>query len=158
LQKNRQLNVLIVDDQVGVRFLLETIVNDSGHKAYVARNGLEAVNMVVTVKPDLVFLDVRMPVMDGLEALGRIKSVSPSTKVVIMTAFSKEETFKKAKDKGALKCILKPFDVRQIRELMAMCEKSLEEDKNNVNSKNKPEPEKELKKSEKFYGIAWVYE
>lgn len=135
MQGMRKLNVLIVDDQAGVRLLLETIVKDAGQRAYVARNGLEAVRLVNKIKPDLVFLDVRMPVMDGLEALRRIKSANSSTNVIVMTAFGKEETFKEAMDKGAWKCILKPFDIDQIRDFIAKCADNLETDKNMLESR-----------------------
>ena len=112
------LDVLIVDDQVGVRYLLEIIVKDSGHRAYTAQNGLEAVEKVQYIKPDLVFMDVRMPVMGGLEALGKIKKISPKTEVVMMTAYSSEDTATLALQKGALKCMSKPFDVEEIKALL----------------------------------------
>lgn len=112
------LDVLIVDDQVGVRYLLEIIVKDSGHRAYTAQNGVEAVEKVQYIKPDLVFMDVRMPVMGGLEALGNIKKISPKTEVVMMTAYSSEDTATLALQKGALKCMSKPFDVEEIKALL----------------------------------------
>lgn len=112
------LDVLIVDDQVGVRYLLEIIVKDSGHRAYTAQNGAEAVEKVQYIKPDLVFMDVRMPVMGGLEALGNIKKISPKTEVVMMTAYSSEDTATLALQKGALKCMSKPFDVEEIKALL----------------------------------------
>jgi len=121
LQVMQKLNVLIVDDQAGVRLLLETIVKEAGHRVAVAKNGLEAVQLVSRVKPDLVFLDIKMPVMDGLQALERIKSISPLSKVIIMTAFNSEKTLKKAMHEGALRCILKPFDIKQIRDFIAEC-------------------------------------
>ncbi|MCG9966701.1 response regulator [Pelotomaculum terephthalicicum JT] len=112
------LNVLIVDDQAGVRYLLEIVVQDSGHRAYTASNGLEAVELARSIRPDLVFMDVRMPLMGGLEALEKIKALAPETNVVIMTAFSSEQTVSQAMKKGALTCIGKPFDVDELKEFL----------------------------------------
>ncbi|WP_003544540.1 response regulator [Desulfotomaculum nigrificans] len=112
------LDVLMVDDQVGVRYLLEILVKESGHRAHTAQNGVEAVEKVRSIKPDLVFMDVRMPIMNGLEALGKIKMIAPRTQVVMMTAYSAEDTATIALQKGALKCMSKPFDVEEIKEIL----------------------------------------
>lgn len=113
-----KLDVLIVDDQAGVRYLLEILVKESGHKVYTAQNGVEAVDQVRLVKPDLVFMDVRMPVMGGLEALGKIKKIAPLTEVIMMTAYSAEDTATIALQKGAMKCMSKPFDVEEVKNLL----------------------------------------
>jgi len=116
--RREPLDVLIVDDQAGVRFLLEIIVKDSGHRAHIAGNGREAVDLARSIRPDLIFMDVRMPLMGGLEALEKIKALAPETNVVIMTAFSSEETVSQAMQKGALTCIVKPFDVDELKEFL----------------------------------------
>jgi len=116
--RQETLDVLIVDDQAGVRCLLEIIASEAGHRAYTARNGLEAVNLARSIRPDLIFMDVRMPVMGGLEALDKIKALLPETNVIMMTAFGSEETVSWAKKRGALCCIAKPFDVNEIREFL----------------------------------------
>lgn len=110
------LKILVADDQVGVRYLLEILIREAGHKAYVAQNGMEAVDLACEVRPDLVFMDVRMPLMDGLEALERIKGVLPETDVVIMTSYGAEETLTQAMQKGALCFLAKPFDIGEIKE------------------------------------------
>ncbi|KJS15350.1 MAG: histidine kinase [Peptococcaceae bacterium BRH_c4b] len=109
------MNVLVVDDQPGVRFLLDIIIRDSGHRVLTAENGLEALETVRLIKPDLVFMDVRMPLMGGVEALGKIKMISPDTEVVLMTAYVSDETVEMAMKKGAMCCIAKPFDVDEIK-------------------------------------------
>jgi len=113
--RRETLDVLIVDDQAGVRCLLEIIASEAGHRVYTARNGLEAVNLVRSIRPDLIFMDVRMPVMGGLEALGKIKALAPETNVIMMTAFGSEETVSWAMEKGAVCCIIKPFDIDEIK-------------------------------------------
>lgn len=114
----KTLDVLIVDDQAGVRYLLEILVKESGHKVYTAQNGVEAVDKVRALKPDLVFMDVRMPIMGGLEALGKIKMIAPRTEVIMMTAYSAEDTATIAMQKGAFMCMSKPFDVEEVKALL----------------------------------------
>jgi len=114
-----QLDVLIVDDQAGVRFLLEIVIKEAGHRAYTAQNGLEAIEYARSRRPDLIFMDVRMPLIGGLEALGEIKATNPHTQVIIMTAYGSEKTVSEALRKGAYCCIAKPFDVNEIKELLA---------------------------------------
>ncbi len=113
-----KLKVLIADDQAGVRFLLDIVVRESGHKSYMAQNGMEAIEMACSIKPDLIFMDVRMPLIGGLEALGKIKTARPETQVIIMTAYGSEQTVSEAKSKGAWCYIAKPFDVEEIKELL----------------------------------------
>jgi len=114
----KALDVLIVDDQAGVRYLLEILVKEAGHRVHTAQNGVEAVDKVRIIKPDLVFMDVRMPIMGGLEALGKIKKIAPETEVVMMTAYSAEDTAAIAMQKGALLCMSKPFDVDEVKNLL----------------------------------------
>lgn len=113
--KKKKLDVLVVDDQPGVRYLLDVIIAEQGHRVRLARNGLEAVESVKSCKPDLVIMDVRMPQMCGIEALGRIKLISPDTEVVLMTAYVSDETVQAVLKKGALCCFTKPFDVEGIK-------------------------------------------
>jgi len=113
--ERKKLNVLVVDDQPGVRYLLDVILRDEGHLVRLAKNGLEALEAVKAHKPDLIFMDIRMPLMDGIEALGRIKMISPDSEVVLMTAYVSDETVQMAINKGALCCFTKPFDVELIK-------------------------------------------
>ncbi|ACV64448.1 response regulator receiver protein [Desulfofarcimen acetoxidans DSM 771] len=112
------LKVLVVDDQPGVRYLLNIIIEEEGHKVYTAQNGKEAVDMISLVHPELVLMDVRMPVMGGLEALKIIKKISPDTEVVMMTAYGAEDTVEAAMQNGALTCIAKPFDIEEIKNFL----------------------------------------
>lgn len=113
-----KLKVLIVDDQAGVRFLLDIVVRESGHNSYLAQNGMEAIEMARSIRPDLIFMDVRMPLIGGLEALGEIKAANPEIQVITMTAYGSEETISDAIKKGAWCYIAKPFDVDEIKELL----------------------------------------
>lgn len=112
------LNILIVDDQPGVRYLLDIVIREAGHRVKTAKNGMEAVEIARSSRPDLIFMDVRMPMKGGLEALGEIKAIMPETEVIIMTAYGSEETINRALEGGALCCIAKPFDVEIIKEIL----------------------------------------
>lgn len=111
----KHLNILVVDDQPGVRYLLDAVVREEGHSSYLASNGLEAVEMVKKINPHLVFMDIRMPVMDGTKALEKMRESGCNPNVVIMTAFTEKDVIDKAYEMGAVKCIIKPFDVEDIR-------------------------------------------
>jgi len=113
-----ELKVLIVDDQAGVRFLLDIVVKESGHKSYMAQNGLEAIELACSVCPDLIFMDVRMPRIGGLEALRKIKETNPEIQVIIMTAYGSDQTVSDALRYGAWCYIAKPFDVNEIKKLL----------------------------------------
>ncbi|MTI80291.1 MAG: response regulator [Firmicutes bacterium] len=112
----KPLDILVVDDQAGVRYLMEILINDTGHNCVTAKNGQEAVDSVKNADFDLVFMDIRMPVMDGLEALNKMKMMSSNIEVVMMTANNTDEAITKSHEGGALKCMAKPFDVDDIRE------------------------------------------
>ncbi len=112
------MDVLVVDDHPGVRYLLDIVIKEVGHRVHTAQNGLEAVEKVRTIRPSLVFMDVRMPLMGGLEALSKIKKMFPDTQVVIMTAYGSDDTILQAQKQGALCCMAKPFDVDSIKDFL----------------------------------------
>ena len=109
------LTALVADDHYGIRHLLSTIMGEIGYEVCLAQNGIEAVEAVKELRPKLAFLDVCMPVMNGLEALGRSKEISPETTVVIMTAYVSNEVVSEAMEKGASFCITKPFDMNKTK-------------------------------------------
>lgn len=80
--------VLIVDDEENVRFLYEQELIDEGYQTVVARNGKECLEKVASEKPDIVLLDIRMPKMDGLEAIGKIIEINKDMPIIINSAYS----------------------------------------------------------------------
>jgi CheY-like chemotaxis protein len=103
--------VLLVDDKEEVRLLVQTTLEGSDYEFYGATNGKEAVEKAVSIKPDLILLDIMMPEMDGLEACRHIKS-SPETKsipIIMLTAKGQEADIKKGKECGADDYFVKPF-------------------------------------------------
>ncbi|MHB1627743.1 MAG: response regulator, partial [Bacilli bacterium] len=77
--------VLVVDDQYGIRALLQEVLRRDGYQIYLAASGSEALAIVVREHPDLILLDMKIPGMDGLEILTNIRKTEPSMKVAMMT-------------------------------------------------------------------------
>ncbi|MGY2874478.1 PAS domain S-box-containing protein [Marmoricola sp. URHA0025 HA25] len=112
---SRPTTIVVVDDSPDVRTLLRTQVRLSGELEVVAEgaNGLEAVALATRHQPDLMLLDVSMPVVDGLTALPRVRAASPTTQVVMYTGFDEKGLAARAADLGAAAFVEKsaPFEV-----------------------------------------------
>jgi len=113
-----QLNkytVMVADDERNVRVLLKEILEDDGYEVIVAEDGEKAVNTVSKYNIDCALLDVRMPVLDGLEAFLKIKEISPDLPVIFLTAYGSSDLAIKAMKKGAYDYLTKPFDVEELK-------------------------------------------
>jgi chemotaxis response regulator CheB len=90
MAQTKPTRTLVVDDDDEIRRLLEVAIQHNPHYELVgmATNGVEAVEAAERIRPDLVLLDVMMPVMDGIEALPRIKMACPSCMVIFLSALS----------------------------------------------------------------------
>ncbi|MDQ7082419.1 MAG: chemotaxis response regulator protein-glutamate methylesterase [Aquificota bacterium] len=112
------IRVLIVDDSPFVRLALRKILSGSEDIEVIgeASNGKEAIRLTQELRPDVITLDINMPIMDGLTALGEIRRVCPSCKVIMISALTKEgarETIS-ALEKGAVDFITKPTDYQEL--------------------------------------------
>ena len=110
--------MLIVDDQRGVRRLLEELFKREGWEVICAGDGLEAIKYVEQQLPDLILMDVKMPNMNGLEATHEIMKKNPNIPIIMMTAYGEIEVVKQALDAGVKKCISKPFDIMLLRDMV----------------------------------------
>ncbi|UII58002.1 response regulator [Cytobacillus spongiae] len=107
--------ILIVDDQFGIRILLNEVLQKEGYETHQAANGIQALDIVTNHSPDLVLLDMKIPGMDGIEILKRMKVIDKDIRVIIMTAYGELDMIQEAKDLGALTHFAKPFDIDDIR-------------------------------------------
>ncbi|MFZ7946513.1 MULTISPECIES: response regulator [Bacillaceae] len=107
--------ILIVDDQFGIRILLNEVFQKEGYQTFQAANGVQALEIVTKHDPDLVLLDMKIPGMDGIEILKRMKVIDPDIRVIIMTAYGELDMIQEAKDLGAITHFAKPFDIDDIR-------------------------------------------
>jgi DNA-binding NtrC family response regulator len=114
-----KLRILAVDDQSSVLELLRALLESDGHEVETAANGEDAIAALNRGFHDLVIMDIRMPGLDGVAALGRMKEQSPETGVVMMTAYASVETAVEAMKLGALDYITKPIDIDEVRAVIA---------------------------------------
>ena len=110
------IKVLVVDDHIVVRSGIEQVLSTTDDIEIVglAPDGQRAVEMVQVLKPDVVLMDLSMPVMDGVEATRRIHALAPDTKVVVLTSFSDQARITDAMLAGAEGYLLKHADPAQI--------------------------------------------
>ena len=106
--------VLVVDDEPEAVELLVEFLSAKGYEVLTATNGEDAVRRVKEDRPHLVLLDVRMPKMDGMEALRRIREIDPEMGVIMVTAVNEEEVGRKALEEGAFDYIVKPLDLKYL--------------------------------------------
>lgn len=111
------MKILVVDDDPIIRKLLLEVLTNDGHQVTVAKNGLEGLNLVRRQPFQLVFMDVHMPIMNGLEALISIRNLYPEMAVAMMDSYP-DQLVRQAESKGALTCMHKPFDLNEIREVI----------------------------------------
>ena len=109
-----QRTILVADDDSSIRSLLRQLLADEGYAVVEATTGTEVVEKVKDVNPDLVIMDVRMPELDGIEALSKLKVSSPKTSVLIMTAFGSSNNAIRAMELGAFDYITKPIEYRDL--------------------------------------------
>jgi two-component system, NtrC family, nitrogen regulation response regulator GlnG len=115
--------ILVADDEDSLRWVLEKGLRGAGYDVTAVKDGAAAVRAVETTAFDLVFLDVRMPGMDGLAALARMREIRADACVVVMTAHGTMETAIQAMQRGAYDYLTKPFD---LDEVLLLAERALE--------------------------------
>lgn len=111
-------SILIVDDQKGVRLLLEEVFTRDTWQVYLASNGLEATIKAKEISPDIILMDMKMPVMNGLEAAQEILATNQEQTIVMMTAYGEMNIVNEILNAGVKKCITKPFDILVLRDLV----------------------------------------
>lgn len=114
----RAPQVLVVDDDPGIREFIRTVLTDEGYRVAEAPDGYEALARVRRARPDLILLDMRMPVMDGWEFVRTYREEpGPHAPVVIVTAAL--DVARDARDIGADGFLAKPFQVDDLLDLVA---------------------------------------
>ncbi|MFN0062177.1 MAG: response regulator [Myxococcaceae bacterium] len=106
--------VLIVDDDAFVRVFLKDALEGGNYRFLEAADGEEAVEKAQASQPDVVLLDLFMPKQSGLEALSRLRQVTPDSRVVVISSLDSESLVQQALEAGALGFISKPFHPMEI--------------------------------------------
>jgi two-component system nitrogen regulation response regulator GlnG len=102
--------ILVADDEPSIRWLLDRLLRQAGHAVSVVEDGPAALGAAAAEPFDVAFLDIRMPGLDGLEALSRLRAASPETAVIVMTAHGSVRAAVEAMQRGAYDYLTKPFD------------------------------------------------
>lgn len=107
--------ILVVDDDPSIVSIFEFILTDASYESITANSGEDALEIVRSQSDiDLVFLDVKMPGMSGIDTFREIQRINPMLLVVMMTGYSVDEMLKDAFELGVYGVIYKPFDVEEV--------------------------------------------
>ena len=120
-----KISILIVDDEESVRDSLYNWFIEDGFRVDCAENAMKALTILESGHFDIILADIKMPGMDGLEMLRRIKSIKPDSIVIIMTAFATVDTAVKALKDGAYDYVTKPFDPDDLTHLIRNATKQI---------------------------------
>ena len=120
METNREARILVIDDSTTNVVLLDAVLTKEGYRVETALNASEGLKTIRKNKPDLIFLDILMPVSNGFEFIKELKNDSSTCDipVIIVSAIGNEENRKKANDLGAVDFIPKPVDIQSLLQLV----------------------------------------
>lgn len=126
------VKILVVDDEKDFVEMFSLRLTRQGEKVSVAYSGQEALDLLEKTKIDVVILDIRMPGMDGIETLKRIKAAHPLVEVIMLTGHGSTETAVEGMKEGAFDYLLKPADFEDISEKLANAWKRKDEQEERI--------------------------
>ncbi|GAG98232.1 unnamed protein product, partial [marine sediment metagenome] len=107
-------SILIVDDNASLCKMMSFVLGRKGYAVTTAKDGMEAITRVKERPFDITFMDIKMPLMDGVETYRRLKKLRPEGVVVMMTAYAVEDLVQQALQEGAYGIIYKPLDLEKV--------------------------------------------
>ena len=110
--------IMVVDDDSALRETLHEILTDEGRDVVSAKDGFQAIQMASESQIALIFMDIRMPGMNGVDAFLAIKEILPDCVVVLMTGHSLESLVEKALSEGAKTVLSKPVSIEHLLEIV----------------------------------------
>jgi DNA-binding NtrC family response regulator len=134
---SKKISILVVDDEESVRDSLLNWFAEDGYMVESAENASKALIMIESAEYDIILADIKMPGMDGLEMMRRIKQLRPDAIVIIMTAFATVDTAVKALKDGAFDYVTKPFDPDDLSHLIRNATRQISLAEENENLKKK---------------------
>jgi len=114
--KQGPIEVLVIDDEPGVRSVLTEALAANGYLVYLA-DGTNAVEVLTARHYDLIITDLKMSVMNGLQALALAKEKSPEAKFIVITGYPSEESLQLCRELGVARYLVKPFSINEIRQV-----------------------------------------
>jgi len=128
------LKILIIDDDVDVRERLSNVLKRRGYSILVAENGLEGLEIVKKSAVDVIFCDIVMPEMDGLEFLNKIHQYTLRAEVIMVTGLPSVEWLAECIEKNAIEFMAKPLTIDDILHSLNRAKKRLKEKKETFNA------------------------
>ena len=112
--KEEKTRILIVDDNISLCETMSFILRHNGYAVTTAHSGPEAIERVRERPFDIIFMDIKMPVMDGVETYRKIEKIRPEALVVMITAYAVKDMIQKELQKRACEIIYKPLDIENV--------------------------------------------
>jgi len=123
------MKILIVDDEVDICDFVKNFLSERGFEVLVAHNGKEALAAVDEQQPPVMLLDIKMPVMNGIETLEELKKRKNTPKIILVTAESELEKAEELKYAGVINYITKPLSLIQLEKtILAVADKIKDDD------------------------------
>jgi len=114
----KEHRILVVDDNKDFADVFSDILKANDYKAESCYSGAQAIELLKDNNFDIMFLDIRMPDMDGVQTLKKVKKLRPETMVIMMTGYSVDEMVHKALEEKASDIIYKPFEIAKVLSLI----------------------------------------
>lgn len=111
--------IFVMDDDLALQMVLEIALRESGYDVVLANNGVDGLQMLQTITPDLIISDIMMPQMDGVETFNRLRErlQNEGIPILILTALNRKPWFSELEDEGAV-IMQKPFDIDHLMSLI----------------------------------------
>jgi CheY-like chemotaxis protein len=109
--------ILVVDDTMVIREFLREVLTDEGFEVDLAEDGQEGYQMALQKDYNIIFCDVHMPVMSGIELVRKLKQVKPEVSIIMTDSFP-DKMADKATQAGAICCLAKPFALNELRDII----------------------------------------
>ena len=110
--------ILVIDDQLTIRSLLDTLLRRKGYDVILAENGQKGLELFHRARPDAIILDLTMPEMDGLTVLQQIRNVDLKQPVIILTGATNPKTEQRIRALGVTECVEKDFPLHRLEEAL----------------------------------------
>ncbi len=122
------MKILIVDDDVRMTDTLLDILKEKNHEVEAVNDGFDAIKQIISQNYGLILMDIKMPRLNGIETLKKIKSIKPFIKVFMMTAFTneKEDWIGEALKEGAYRVLFKPLNIEQLIQIIEKLKNEIE--------------------------------